>query len=110
MGGLLGTQTEETSMSVTSDDLRQAAMKQLQERRDFVPHLLAYVLVNAGLIVVWALTTSHAIFWPAFVLVFWGMGLVIHAWSAFFRRPITEAEVDRYIERLQGRGGGPRPG
>lgn len=40
-------------MSVPPDDLRQAAMKQLQEQRDFVPHLLAYVLVNAGLIVVW---------------------------------------------------------
>ena len=47
-------------MSVTSDDLRQTAMKQLQERRDFVPHLLAYVLVNAGLIVVWALSLAYA--------------------------------------------------
>ena len=93
-------------MSVPSDDLRQTALKQLQERRDFVPHLLAYLLVNAGLIVVWWLASPHAIFWPAFVLVFWGMGLVIHAWSAFLRRPITDAEVDRYVARLRGGGGG----
>jgi len=96
-------------MTVTPDDLRQVALKQLQERRDFVPHLLAYVLVNGGLVVVWALTNTHTIFWPAFVLAFWGIGLVIHAWSAFLRRPVTEADVDRYVARLQGRGGGQHP-
>jgi hypothetical protein len=89
-------------MAVTDTDLRQAALKQLQERRDFVPHLLAYILVNAGLVVVWALTSPKAIFWPGFVLVFWGVGLVIHAWNAFFRRPITEAEVERHMARLRG--------
>ena len=56
-------------MSVTPDDLRQVALKQLQERRDFMPHLLAYILVNAGLVLVWALV-SHGIFWPGFVLLF----------------------------------------
>ncbi|MGA3183030.1 MAG: 2TM domain-containing protein [Candidatus Dormibacteria bacterium] len=96
-------------MSVTTNDLRQLALKQLQERRDFVPHLLAYVLVNAGLVLVWAVT-SRTVFWPGFVLVFWGVGLVIHAWSAFFRRPITEDEVERYMARLSGRAGGPSAG
>ena len=86
-------------MSVTPDDLRQVALKQLQERRDFMPHLLAYILVNAGLVLVWALV-SHGIFWPGFVLLFWGCGLVIHALTAFVRKPITEAEVERYMARL----------
>jgi hypothetical protein len=37
---------------------------------------------------------------------FWGIGLVMHAWSAFFSRPITEADVEREIERLRDRSGG----
>jgi hypothetical protein len=38
------------------------------------------------------------------------VGLVIHAWSAFVRRPITEAEVERYMARLRSRDGGPPAG
>ena len=35
-----------------------------------------------------------------FVLLFWGCGLVIHAWTAFVRKPIREAEVEGYMARL----------
>jgi hypothetical protein len=30
-----------------------------------------------------------------------GVGLVLHAWEAFIRRPITEHDVDREVEREQ---------
>ena len=95
-------------MSLGSDDMRQTALKQLQERRDFVPHLLVYVLVNAGLVGVWIIT-GHGLFWPGFVIAGWGIGLVMHAWSAFLRRPITDAEVDRYLERLNSPSGDEKP-
>lgn len=77
---------------------RLEARKRLQERRDFGSHLVAYVVVNAFLIGVWAMTGA-GYFWPAWVLAGWGVGLVLHAWEVFFRRPITEAEIDDEVRR-----------
>jgi hypothetical protein len=77
---------------------RLEARKRLQERRDFGSHLVAYVVVNAFLIGVWAMTGA-GYFWPAWVLAGWGVGLVLHAWEVFFRRPITEADIDDEVRR-----------
>ena len=79
---------------------REDARKRVQERRDFGSHLVAYVVINAFLIGVWAFTGA-AYFWPAWVLAGWGIGLLLHAWNIFFRRPITDADIDRELERWQ---------
>lgn len=81
-------------------DVRTTARKRLEERRGFVPHLIVFVVVNVGLVVVWMATGPHGFFWPVFLLLFWGAGLLTHAWNAYFTRPITEADVDREAERL----------
>jgi 2TM domain len=87
-------------MSTTSDELRRIARKRIEDRRGFIPHALVYVLVNAALVAIWA-TNGQGFFWPGFVIGFWGIGLVMHAWSAFYSRPITEADVQREIDRIQ---------
>lgn len=89
-------------MSVPSDELRSIARKRIEERRGFIPHLIVYVLVNAALVAIWA-TTGQGFFWPGFVIGFWGIGVVMHAWNVFFNRPITEADIQREVERLQHR-------
>jgi hypothetical protein len=92
-------------MNVPSEDLREVARKRLEERRGFIPHLIVYLLVNAGLILVWATVAGRGFFWPGFVLLFWGIGLVMHAWNAFFSHPVTEAEIEREVEQLRSRTG-----
>jgi len=77
---------------------RDAARQRLQVRRDFSAHLVAYVVVNAFLVAIWAMTGA-GYFWPAWVLCSWGIGLVLHAWDAFVRRPITESDVDAEVRR-----------
>ena len=67
-------------------------------RRDFASHCVAYVIVNGFLVVVWALT-GRGYFWPVWVLGAWGVGVVLHAWDVFVRRPVTEADVDAELER-----------
>jgi 2TM domain len=99
-------QTEVEAMDAVSEDLRKAARERLEAQRGVVPHLLVYVLVNAGLVAIWATVADRGFFWPGFVIGFWGIGIVMHIWSAFFRRPITEAEIDREVENLRGRSGG----
>ena len=85
-------------MARTPDDERTAARKRLEERRGFIPHLLVYLLFNTGLIMVWATLDPHGFFWPGVVLLLWGIGVVMHAWNAFFARPVSEDDVDRELD------------
>lgn len=62
---------------------------------------MAYLVVNAFLVVVWAFS-GGGYFWPTWVLAGWGVGLVLNGWDVLFRRPISEADIDREIRRARG--------
>jgi len=82
----------------TEDDVRKQARKRLEKKRDFIAHVVTYVLVNAMLIGIWAISGA-GYFWPAWVILGWGVGLALNAWDVFFRRPITEADIQREVDR-----------
>lgn len=79
---------------------REQARQRVQNRKDFASHLVAYVVLNGFLIAVWAFTGA-GYFWPIWVLGGWGVGIVLHAWDIFLRRPITEADIDAELQRLR---------
>ena len=83
--------------------LREKAIKQLKKQRDFRSHLLVYVLVNAFLVAVWALTNPDGFFWPVFPMAIWGIGVVMNAWDVYRGDEFSEAEIRREMERYQGR-------
>jgi hypothetical protein len=87
-------------MNDNTVDVRSEVRKQLEKRRDFAAHALSYVVVNAALVAIWAFTGA-GYFWPAWVLGLWGIGLILNAWDVFWRRPITEADIDREVEKLR---------
>jgi hypothetical protein len=84
-------------------ELRDLAIKRLKKRHDFHGHLLVYVLVNAFLVVIWALTTPGGFFWPVFPIVGWGIGVVMNAWDVYFGAEISEDEIHREMEHLSHR-------
>lgn len=86
--------------TIDPTDARAAALKRLSERRDFGSNIVAYVVVNLALVAIWYFT-GKGYFWPAWVLGCWGIGLVLHAWSIWGRRPITEEDVRREMTHLQ---------
>ena len=96
---VLPTATEATVPS-TDAELRELALKRLKKRQDFRAHLVVYVVVNAFLWALWALT-SRAFPWPVFVTLGWGIGLVMNAWDVYGRKEITAADVEREMERLR---------
>jgi hypothetical protein len=49
-----------------------------REREDFRHHLSVFLAVNAGLIVIWALT-GMGYFWPVWPMLGWGIGVLAHA-------------------------------
>jgi 2TM domain len=75
------------------------ALSQLKKRRDFHAHLLIYVLVNSFFVLIWAVINVHTFFWPIFPMAGWGIGLVMNAWDVYWRRPISEADIKREINR-----------
>jgi hypothetical protein len=78
---------------------RDEAITHLKKRRDFFGHVLIYALVNTFLVVIWAVTGGHGFFWPIFLIVGWGIGVVMNAWDVFWRHEITEADIQREMER-----------
>lgn len=90
--------TEQTEHE--TDAVRAVARKRVEAKRDFWAHLVAYVTVNLFLVGLWAFTGA-GYFWPVWVIGGWGIGMVMHGWDAFLRRPISEADVDAEVRRLQ---------
>ena len=78
---------------------RDTAVAQLKKRRDFRGHLLIYVMVNAFLVVIWAVTNPHAFFWPVFIIGGWGIAVIMNAWDVYWRPQFTEEDIRREIER-----------
>jgi hypothetical protein len=87
-------------MVVDESDLREVARKRVNKKRDLGAHAVAYVVINTMLVAVWAITGA-GYFWPAWVMLGWGVGLVLNIWDVYFRRPVTEHDVDREMERLR---------
>jgi predicted membrane channel-forming protein YqfA (hemolysin III family) len=83
------------------DELRSRAIAILKKRRDFRAHLLVYVLVNGALVTIWAVTNPDTFFWPVFFLVFWGIGVVMNGWDAYFANDFSEEKIERQMHRLQ---------
>ena len=88
----------ETERTGADSDERHRAHQRVQARRDFVSHGVGYVVVNAFLVGVWALTGA-GYFWPGWVLLGWGVLLSLDAWKVFYQRPVTDADVEAEMQR-----------
>jgi hypothetical protein len=77
---------------------RGEARKRLEARRKIVADFVSYIVINAFLVFVW-LMSGGGYFWPGWVMAGWGILLVLHAWEAYWRHPITEADIDREVTR-----------
>ena len=77
---------------------RDAARKRLEKRRGLQGGFVAYIVVNAFFVMVWALTGA-GYFWPAWVIGGWGIGMLLGLWD-YWRGPITERDVDEELRRM----------
>ena len=96
-----------TSAAEAESPVREQALAQLKKKRDFRAHLLAYVLVNAFFWLIWAVVLTAAdgpwFPWPLLPLFGWGIGFIFHAWDTYGRKPFSDAEIGREVERLRER-------
>lgn len=87
-----------------TSDVRDFARKQLKKKQDFRSYLWVYAFVSALVTVIWFFTTPGGAFWPFWVMFGMGIGAVfggLDAYGFLGRKPITEADIDAEVERLQ---------
>ena len=84
------------TQTVTSDYER--ARARLMKRRKFKGDAAAYVLINALLVGIWAMT-GFGYFWPGWVLAGWGVLLLLDSWDSFYRHDVTEEDIQRELRR-----------
>ena len=77
---------------------RERARRRVERKRKLHGDFLAYIVINSFLIVVWAIT-GFGYFWPGWVLGGWGVLLVLDTWKTYYRRPITDEEIERELRR-----------
>ena len=88
-------------MSTTPDPARQDAIDRLKAKQAFWASLGAYVIINAFLWILWAMTDDEkdGIPWPLWVTVGWGVGMAFYAFNIFGRRPMSEEAIQREMRR-----------
>jgi hypothetical protein len=81
-----------------ADRERDLARRRVERKSKLRADLVAYVVINAFLVGIWAVS-GLGYFWPGWVLAGWGVLLLLDAWDAYVRRPVTEADVERELNR-----------
>ena len=84
--------------SLRAGNPRERAIRRLEKKNKFRGDLFAYVVVNAFLVVIWAIN-DHGAFWPGWVMGGWGVFLLLDGWNAYVRRPITEEQIDQELRK-----------
>ena len=74
-----------------------------RERRDVQEHLIVYLIFNAAVRAVWTATRAGYP-GPRGCPGSWAVGLPLNVWIAYMRPGITEADVEREIERMHALG------
>jgi glycerol uptake facilitator-like aquaporin len=111
---------------VGGDSVRDLALRQIERRRRFLAHAVGTAVGVVLLVVIWATSEyNNAGGWPTggfsqssgiphvwndwiiYPVIGLLLILAIHAWSTYYRKPITERDIQREIERLTD--GGTKP-
>jgi protein-S-isoprenylcysteine O-methyltransferase Ste14 len=112
----------ESSVTERDDaEVRELAVKQIERKRKFEMRAFAAAVLGAFLVVVWAVSEyNNAGGWPTngfsnsssiphvwndwiiYPLIGIGLCVAIDAWNTYRRKPITEAEIRREMDRLTG--------
>jgi 2TM domain len=87
---------------IETEELRSEALRRIKRKRDFVGHVVLYVLINAGLWVVWALDGAKTNdVWPAWVTGIWLVILVLDAYKIYKQRPISDQQIEDEMGRIK---------
>ncbi|HEY2356654.1 MAG TPA: 2TM domain-containing protein [Phenylobacterium sp.] len=84
-------------------DLRRQAERRADVKLGFKVHLMAYLVVNAGLVAM-NLVSSPGYFWAIWPIIGWGLALAAHGIAVYhFGGDVRERAVEEELRRLRER-------
>ena len=90
------------STQMTDDEIREIAVRRVKAKQRFFMHLIVYVIVNSLLVATWTIFTRGILFWPAFIMAGWGIGLLLHGLNVFVSHGgWEESEIEKEVRRLK---------
>jgi hypothetical protein len=92
-------------MDGSVESRRELAIKRIKAQGDFRIHVFVYLAVNAMLVATWAFSgwgqpQPQGFFWPIFVIVGWGIGVVANWYVAYHATGYTEEQIQREMKNL----------
>ena len=85
-----------------TDEQRQQAVRRVRAKRGLWIHFAVYLVVNAFLVAIWAMT-SPGYFWPVWPMLGWGVGVAANAVSVYARPwEISEQRIEREMRNRDG--------
>ena len=87
------------STSDPGTDARTQAVARIKAKRRVWTSGATFLVVEAGLIVIWALTTPNGHFWPIWPAIGFVLAFGSQAWNAYGGRAISEEQIQREIDR-----------
>jgi len=91
------------SSQLSEEEIYKIARKRVEEKKGFYTHLTVYIIVNAFLIIIWALTGA-GFPWFLFPMGGWGIGLIFHFLGTFVFNKQTGwemREIEKEAEKLR---------
>jgi hypothetical protein len=85
-------------------ELRRLAIRRADMKLAFRSHLMAYVIVNAGLVAI-NLITSSDYFWAIWPMLGWGIGLAAHGVTVYMDgEGMRDRLIEQELEKLRRKG------
>ena len=94
---------EFTPVEPPEPDLKAKAEKRVKERVELLQHIGTYIVINAFLVLIWALSGAGYP-WFLWVMAGWGLGLAIHIVTYFTGKKgeaVRDRMIDKEMERLK---------
>ena len=83
----------------TDDVRREQAIKNIKRKRRLVSHVLSFIVVNIIMIVIWY-ATGRGYFWPAWVILATGIGMVFDIVNTYRRSgEISDEDIRREMDK-----------
>ena len=90
------------STQLSEEEIYEVAKKRVKDKRDFYGHLIAYLIVNSILILVWALSGGGGNPpWFVWCLGPWGIGVVFHFVAVFLFPTSASKEIQAVKKEVE---------
>lgn len=83
----------------TEREIRKRIEKRIEERNGYYIHVVAFVLVNAFLWMIYLMTMPGEFMWPLIPLFGWGIGFFFHTLDYYYKYGAGRERQERYIQQ-----------